>query len=195
MAKFDIEKLITKHTDGENVDYTKVNDELDSQNKNIVAKEVAKETKKFDKDIIIDEFLKENEFKSMDEFNAFKKNGATADTEAVRRLETELIAANDKLKTIPTLQSELNTFKNQSLLRGKGNLTQDELEFIEYKINKLEGESFEEKYTKYVEANPDVFTEVQPPKNIITTGTKIGTKAKTGETFGWEDMVDDRYGE
>lgn len=190
-----VESLIKKHTVDEVTNFAKVNEELQEQTVNIVAKEVAKESKKFDKDTVIKEFLMDNEFKSVDEFNAFKKNGATADTEAVKRLENELKIANDNLKSKGDLEQELNTYKNQSLLRSKGSLTQDELEFYEYKIKKLDGETFEDKYNAFVETNPDVFTEVVTPPNKITTGAKIGTKPKQGEKLGWEKILDDRFGD
>jgi len=193
--KFDIQKLITKHTDGDNVDYVKINEELDTQNKNIVAKEVNKESKKFDKDTVIKEFLMDNEFKSLDDFNAFKKNGATADTEAVKRVEKLLEASELKLKELIPLQGEVQAFKNRALLRTKGITDQDQLEFMEYKISKLDGESFEEKVTTYSEANPESFTQTPPPKNIITTGSKVGTKIGTNEKLGWEKILEDKYGD
>jgi len=192
--KFDIEKLIAKHTDGDNVDYAKVNEALDTQNKNIVAKEVGKEVKKFDKDTVINEFLTENEFKSVDDFKAFKKNGATADTEAVKRVEKALEELQIKHDALVPLQGEVQTFKNRATLRAKGITDPDQLEFMEYKINKLEGESFEDKVTTYSEANPDTFTQTPLPKNIITTGAKLGTKTPN-EKLGWESMVDERYGD
>lgn len=194
MAKFNIESLIAKHTEGDKVDYVKINDALEKQNKDIVAKEVTKESKKYDKDTVISEFLKEQEFNSMDEFTAFKKNGATADTEAVKRVEKERNEFKGKYEELLPLQGELASFKNRAMLRGKGITDQDKLEFMEYKINKLEGESFEDKVTAYGEANPDAFTEAPPVKpNVITTGTKVGGNPNPSEKLDWEKIVDDRY--
>jgi len=195
MAKMNVESLIKKHTVDEVTNFAKVNEELQEQTVNIVAKEVAKETKKFDKDTVIKEFLMDNEFKSLDEFNAFKKNGATADTEAVKRLETELKTANESLAAKGNVEEQLNTYKNQSLLRSKGTLTADELEFYEYKINKLDGDTFEDKFNGFIESNPDVFTVESPPANKITTGVKLGTKPQVGDKLGWEKILEDKYGD
>jgi len=137
----------------------------------------------------------DNEFKSLDDFNAFKKNGATADTEAVKRVEKLLEASELKLKELIPLQGEVQAFKNRALLRTKGITDQDQLEFMEYKISKLDGESFEEKVTTYSEANPESFTQTPPPKNIITTGSKVGTKIGTNEKLGWEKILEDKYGD
>ena len=46
MAKFDIKKLIETHTNDGEVDYTKINEELEQQNRNIVVKESKKEVEK-----------------------------------------------------------------------------------------------------------------------------------------------------
>lgn len=196
MAKFDIEKLITKHTKDGNVDYTSLNEDLESQNRNIVASEVKKEANKYDKDLVIKEFLEVNEFKSIDEFNAFKKSGATADTEAVKRLEKELNDFKTKYEELVPLKAENTTYKNRETLRSKGTFTKDELDFIEFKINRLDGETFEEKLSAFVETNPDAFTPATPvlPKNVIsTTGTKINHV--TSEKLPFEKILEDKYGE
>ncbi len=46
MAKFNIKELLEKHTSDGEVDYTKVNEELETQNRNIVVKESSKEIDK-----------------------------------------------------------------------------------------------------------------------------------------------------
>jgi len=198
MAKFNVKKIIDDCTVDEVVDYAKVNEELELQNKNVVTKEVDKAVAKIDKDSIIKSFLLENEFESVDAFNAFKKNGATADTEELKRLKGELKVATEtldtKVKSELGLTNELATYKNLSLLRGKGNLEQDQLEFYEYKINKLEGESFSDKLDSFIETNPDVFA-VTPLNNVIkTTGTKAGVVDKDGK-LGWEKKLEEKYGE
>lgn len=58
MAKFDIKKLIDTHTKDGEVDYTKINDELEQQNRNIVVKEATKEVEKQQGEIIA-KFVKE----------------------------------------------------------------------------------------------------------------------------------------
>jgi hypothetical protein len=194
MAKFNIKKIIDANTVDEVVDYDKVNEELELQNKNVVAKEVAK----IDKDSIINSFLLENEFDSVDAFNAFKKNGATADTEELKRIKGELKIANDtlKLKTDAelALTKELSPYKNQALLRKAELNGEKDIEYIEFQINKLEGETFEDKLNTYKATHPDVFTSPPPKKNIITTGTKTGTVVK-GEKLGWEKELEKKYGE
>lgn len=194
MAKFNIKKIIDANTVDEVIDYNKVNEELELQNKNVVAKEVAK----IDKDSIINSFLLENEFESVDAFNAFKKNGATADTEELKRIKGELKDTNEalKLKTSAelALAKELSPYKNQAALRKAEINGEKDIEYIEYQINKLEGETFEDKLNTYKETHPDEFTPIQPQKNIITTGTKVGTVVK-GEKTGWEKKLEEKYGE
>lgn len=196
MAKFNVKKIIDENTKDDVVDYVAVNKELETQNKNVVAKEIEKELAKVDKDSIIKTFLTENDFKDVDAFNAFKKNGATADTEAVSRLEGELKIVNDalKLKTDVelALNKELSPYKNKAQLR-KAKLNSDsDIDYIEYQINKLDGDTFEDKLTAYIETNPDVFTEAPPKSNILTTGAKIGTKPPPGAKLGWETILEEQ---
>lgn len=193
MAKFNIKKIIDANTTDDTVNYEAVNKELETQNKNVVAKEIEKELAKVDKDTIIKEFLMDNDFKSLDDFTAFQKNGATPDTEAVKRIEKERDDFEKLYKDLLPLSNELATYKNQSLLRGKGTLTQDELEFYEYKINKLDGDTFEDKFNAFVETNPDVFKEGAPANVIKTTGTKTGTVIKQGDKAGFETILEDKY--
>lgn len=199
MAKFNIKKIIDGNTKDDVVDYDAINIELETQNKNVVAKEIEKELAKVDKGSIIKTFLNDNEFKSLDDFNAFKKNGATVDTEAVKRLEGELKIVNDalKLKTDVelALTKELSPYKNQALLRKAELNSESDIEYIEYQINKLEGETFEDKLTAYKETNPDVFTQTAPKSNVVTTGVKLGNKPPVGQKLAWETIVDNRYGE
>lgn len=191
MAKIDIEKVLAKYTVDGNVDYTKVNEELQTDTQNIVAKQVAKEAAKYDKESIVNEFLKENEFKSIDEFNAFKKNGATADTEAVKRLENELTTYKAQIEELGTYKAKAQSYEQRELLRNElPNADKDQLEFYEYKIGKLEGETFEEKLNAFKEASPEVFT-VTPPKPV-TTGAVVSTKVK-GEKLGWEEALAQKY--
>lgn len=196
MAKFNIKKIIDANTTEDVVDYTAINKELETQNSNVVAKEIEKELAKVDKDGIIKTFLTENDFKDVDAFNAFKKNGATGDTEAVKRLEGELQIANDalKLKTDVeiSLNKELSPYKHKSLLRKAKLNSESDIDYIEYQINKLDGDTFEDKLTAYIETNPDVFTEAPPKPNVITTGAKIGNKPPAGAKLGWEVILEEQ---
>jgi len=191
MAKFNVESLISSNTVDGNVDYTKINEALEKQNKDIVKKEVSKEAKKYDKDTVIKEFLIEQEFKSLDEFTAFKKNGSTVDSETVKRVEKERDDFKLQYEQLVPLKGEISAYKNRAVLRSKGTFTPDELEFMEYKINKIEGESFEEKLTVYTEANPNAFTTIPQPKNIITTGSRTGVLPADGK-LGWEKILEDK---
>lgn len=195
-----LEQLIAQHTKDGVTDYKSIEEAVNKEINDTVAKS------KPDKDKLIADY-------KSDWIASLGFEGVTDETQLkayVKGTSNEWKEKYDGLKkeTDASLQEygtkftnyekdlgELNTLRNQRLLRGKGVLDDEQLEFLEFKINKLDGETFEEKLNAYAESNPDTFTPPNPQKNVITTGAKIGSKAQTDSKLGWETIIDERFGE
>ena len=176
--------------------FTAINKHLDGI---IINKEetVKASTIKNAREDIINDFLKDNEFNNLDEFNAFRKNGATADSEAVTRLQKELDTYKNKSNEYETEISKLNgtitNYNSDKLLIKDGIEDEDKREFYKFKINKLDGETFEEKYSAFKNDNPDIFKEQPKQKPHISTNKPINrTNQNSDGDYPFEKILKER---
>ena len=143
MAKFDIEKLIQQHTNDGEVDYTKINEELETQNRNIVVKESKKEVEKL-KDEQLTNLIKEIgvDGETIDDLKLYiKKLGGSTDEvkEEALKLEkqyNELKAEYDKevesrtkLETAQKEQAELE------LIKGLGVTDEKQIKYLKWDLS------------------------------------------------------------
>ena len=171
MAKFDIEKLIQQHTNDGEVDYTKINEELETQNRNIVVKESKKEVEKL-KDEQLTNLIKEIgvDGETIDDLKLYiKKLGGSTDEvkEEALKLEkqyNELKAEYDKevesrtkLETAQKEQAELE------LIKGLGVTDEKQIKYLKWDLS------------QQVTEEKDFATVVEEYRktNDITTTTKF----------------------
>jgi hypothetical protein len=170
MAKFDIEKLIATHTNDGKVDYTKINEELEEQNRNIVVKESKKEVEKLKGEqlsTIIKEIGIDGE--SLDDVKLYIKTlgGSTDEVkEQMLQLEKEkkdLQAKYDQeVKTRTELEETQREFKQTELIKSLGITDEKQIKFIKWDLSQQvsEDKTFEDVFNEFKEANKDDTTQI-----------------------------------
>jgi len=185
----DLQGLIEQHTKEGVVDYKSVQDAINQEINDVVAKNkpnqeklIAESKDKWIADLGFENVLNESQLK------AYVKGTSDEWKENYTKLENEYKSFKESTGDYNDLKSKLSDYENYNMLRSKGIQDDDSIEFLTFKINKLEGETFADKLTAYEASNPDTF---QPQKKV-TTGVKIGTKV-TGEKLGFEKILDEKY--
>jgi|AntAceMinimDraft_18_1070375.scaffolds.fasta_scaffold37337_2 hypothetical protein len=163
MAKFNIKELLEKHTSDGEVDYTKVNEELETQNRNIVVKESSKEIDKI-KEETLASMIKELgvEGTNLEDVKLYIKqvSGSTDEAkEEVIRLTTEF----NKLKKdydsgvdkLTKIETETKDKKQTDLIKSMGVTEDKQVEFFKWDFNRqvTEDNSFEDVVSAYAKAN------------------------------------------
>jgi len=157
MAKFDIKKLIESFTvDGE-VDYTKANEELEKQNRNIVVKEASKEVEKL-KEEQLTNLIKEIgvDGESINDVKLYIKTlgGSTdevkesllAAEKAYKDLEVKYNAEVDTRTKLETTQKEQAQI---DLIKGLGVTDEKQIKYLKWDFNSQVTE--EKDFAKVVE--------------------------------------------
>lgn len=197
MAKFNIEDLLAKHTTEGEVDYTKVNEELEVQNRNIVAKEANKEIDKI-KDEVLSTVIKELgiEGTSIDDVKVYIKqvSGSTDEAkEEVIKLTTEYNKLKkqfeEEVNTRTQLETSVKDKTQTELLKSKLGLEDDkQIEFFKWDFNKKldDDTTFEDVVNTYIKEN-----QIKPGVKIIkddfgakgTSDLDIGSAWKAKREF------------
>lgn len=185
--------LIEQHTNDGVIDYKTIEELVNKEINDTVAKN------KPDTDKLIaeskDKWIAELGFQNVEneaQLKAYVKGTSDEWKEKYNELETKYKTDLDKYADYGSLQEKVNTYSNYELLRNKGITDPDTLEFLSFKVNKADGESFEDKLKAYEEAHPDTF---QSEKKTVTTGVKIGIKPNPNEKLGFEKILEDKYGD
>lgn len=191
MSKFSIEKAIEQSTVDGKLDSKALMKAIDESYVNpIVA------SKKPDQEKLI----ADNKEKWIQSFNfegvaneaqlkAYVKGTSDEWKEKYSELEKDYNKIKESYSDYDSLQEKVNMYDNYAMLRNKGITDPEQLEFLTFKIGKLEGETFTDKLTAYEAEKPETFQEKQ-----ITTGARIGVKNNT-EKLGFEEILEDKYGE
>lgn len=171
MAKFDIKKLIETHTNDGEVDYTKINEELEEQNRNIVVKESKKEVEKL-KGEQLTNLIKEIgvDGETIDDLKLYiKKLGGSTDEvkEEALRLEKELKELKGKYDTEVETRTKLEAAQKEQaeieLIKGLGVTDEKQIKYLKWDLS------------QQVTDEKDFATVVEEYKkeNDITTTTKF----------------------
>jgi hypothetical protein len=184
MAKFDIKKLIETHTTDGEVDYTKVNEALEEQNRNIVVKEASKEVEKL-KGEQLTNILKEVgvEGESIDDLKLYiKKMGGSTDEvkEAMLKLEKEYKELETKYSSEVEAFTALKTANQEKerigLIKGLGVEDEEQVNYLKWK--------FENQVTD--DKDFAMVVEDYKKENKITTTTKFIKDPFSGAGSGIE---------
>lgn len=191
MSKFSIEQAIEKSTQDGKLDSKLLMKAIDEEYVNpIVA------SKKPDQDKLIAEtkekWIQGLNFEGVEneaQLKAYVKGTSDEWKEKYSELEKQRNQELEGYKDYDSLQEKVRMYDNYSILQSKGISDPDTLEFLNFKINKLEGETFNDKLTAYEAMKPETFQEKK-----ITTGARIGVKSNT-EKLGFEEILEDKYGD
>jgi vacuolar-type H+-ATPase subunit I/STV1 len=184
----DLKGLIDKHTNEGVVDYKSIQDAINQEINDVVAKNKPNQDKLIaeSKDKWIEEFGFEG-VKNEAQLKAYVKGTSDEWKEQYNSLDKEYKSFKETHADYEDLKKQMSTYKQYEALRAKGVTDTDTLEFLAFKINKAEGETFEDKLTAYEVTNPNTFQETK-----VTTGAKIGAKVST-ETLGFEEILNEKY--
>ena len=171
MAKFDIKKLIDTHTTDGEVDYTKVNEELETQNRNIVVKESKKEVEKL-KGEQLTNLIKEIgvDGETIDDLKLYiKKLGGSTDEvkEEALRLEKELKELQGKYEEEVNNRTKLEETQKEAkeleLIKSLGVTDEKQIKYLKWDLS------------QQVTDEKDFATVVEEyrKENDITTTTKF----------------------
>ena len=171
MAKFDIEKLIQQHTNDGEVDYTKINEELETQNRNIVVKESKKEVEKL-KDEQLTNLIKEIgvDGETIDDLKLYiKKLGGSTDEvkEQALKLEKDYNELKSKYEEEVENRTKLETAQKEKaeleLIKGLGVTDEKQIKYLKWDLS------------QQVTEEKDFATVVEEYRktNDITTTTKF----------------------
>ena len=143
MAKFDIEKLIQQHTNDGEVDYTKINEELETQNRNIVVKESKKEVEKL-KDEQLTNLIKEIgvDGETIDDLKLYiKKLGGSTDEvkEEALKLEKEYNELKSKYDAEVETRTKLEATQKEKaeleLIKGLGVTDEKQIKYLKWDLS------------------------------------------------------------
>ena len=190
MAKFNIQEAIEQSTQDGKLDSVKLMGLIDENYVNpIVAKN------KPDKDKLIaenkSEWIKSLGFEGVEneaQLQSYVKGTSNEWKEKHDTLLSEYGTFKDGVKDYNDLKGQLGMYQNYDVLRGKGVTDQDQLEFLTFKIGKLEGETFADKLTAYETANPKAFAS-QP----MTTGARRQNVITNDNKMDWERMLEEKH--
>ena len=185
MAKFDIKKLIETHTTDGEVDYTKVNEELEEQNRNIVVKEANKEVEKL-KGEQLTNLIKEIgvDGETIDDLKLYiKKLGGSTDEvkEEALKLEKELKELQGKyeaeVETRTKYEQEQKEQKELDLIKSLGVEDEKQIKYLKWDLSQK------------VSDEKDFATVVEEyrKENDITTTTKF-VKDEFGSVKSTKDL-------
>lgn len=187
----DLQSMIEQHTKEGVVDYKSIQDAINQEINDTVAKNKPNQEK-----LIADskdKWIQSLSFEGVEneaQLKAYVKGTSDEWKENYNNLETEYKSFKSGHEDYEALKNENSNYKSYNALRSKGVTDQDEIEFLTFKINKLDGESFDDKLAAYEGANPKTFQ-----TQHITTGAKIGTKQVTSEKLDFEKILEDKYGD
>lgn len=180
MAKFDIESLISKFTNDGKVDYAKVNEELETQNRNIVVKEASKEVEKI-KGETLSTIIKELgvDGETVDDLKLYIKqvSGSTDEakeeviklTKQLQLKEKEYGDINEKLTKFETETKERH---QTELIKKLGITDEKQVEFFKWDFNRkvTEEKTFDDVVSEWAK------------ENDVKTTTKV-----IKDPFGYQD--------
>ena len=163
MAKFDIKKLIDSHTTDGEVDYTKVNEELEQQNRNIVVKEANKEIDKI-KNETLATLVKGIgiDGETIDDVKLYIKTlgGSTDEVkEAKLKLEAQFKELEDKynkeVESRSQLENQAKEEKQLALIKGLGITDEKLIKFYKWDFNSkvTDDKTFEQVVEEYAKEN------------------------------------------
>lgn len=194
MKETNFQELVTKHTKDGVIDYKSIVEVINKEANDLLA------ANKPDKDKLIADYKSDwiaslgfEGVSDETQLKAYVKGTANEWKEKYNNLNTEtstkIKELTEKVNTYSADSTELQSYKNKDLLRSKGIVDSDMMEFYEYKINKLDGESFTDKLEAFTKDNPEVF-KAQAPKN--TTGIRVGVTTGTDKPK-WEQQLEEKY--
>ena len=163
MAKFDIKKLIDSHTTDGEVDYTKINEELEQQNRNIVVKEANKEIDKI-KNETLATLVKGIgiDGETIDDVKLYIKTlgGSTDEVkEAKLKLEAQFKELEDKynkeVESRSQLENQAKEEKQLALIKGLGITDEKLIKFYKWDFNSkvTDDKTFEQVVEEYAKEN------------------------------------------
>ncbi len=173
MAKFNIKDLLEKHTKDGEVDYAKINEELEVQNRNIVAKEASKEVDKIKEEtltgLIKDLGIDGN---SIDDVKLYIKqvSGSTDEAkEEVIKLTTQINKLKKEydaeVENRTKLETDIRDKSQTELLKTKLGIDDEkQIEFFKWDFNRKVNEEtpFEAVLESYIKEN-----DIKPGVKII----------------------------
>ncbi len=163
MAKFNVKDLIDKFTKDGEVDYAKINEELENQNRNIVVKETSKELDRI-KEETLSNLIKELNIEgtSVDDVKLYIKQ-VSGSTDAAKEDVIKLTNEFNKLKKNydaevgkrTKLETDLTDKHQTELVRSLGITDEKQIEYFKWDFNKHVDETttFDDIVKQYKEEN------------------------------------------
>jgi hypothetical protein len=163
MAKFDIEKLINDNTNEGKVDYAKVNELLEEQNRNIVVKEATKEVEKL-KGEQLSSLIKELgvDGETVDDVKLYiKKMGGSTDEvkeenlKLLKQLDALTKERDTAVEKTTQLETQAKDTLQTNLIKGLGVTDERMIKYLKWDFNNqvTEDVTFEDLANKYAKEN------------------------------------------
>lgn len=147
-------------------------------------------------DIARDEYIKSLGIEGVENDNQFKAHisslQANEDGQELIKTRQELEALKGEYDTYKTdaegYKSKLSQYENEKFVLSKN--PNVDVDYLTFKINKYDGETFEEKYNTFVadETNKKYFEPIAPVTQS-NTGVVRQPNTSTGELEGWEQIL------
>lgn len=144
-----------------------------------------------EKDSGNDEMISKADAQKMaDAFAAKKLKGMPSKEElaAYKKWQDDQKTAEEKraeeVERLQTIEAENNTLKQERTIRRKG-VAEDDVEYVHFKVSKMDGEDFDEKLEDFLKENPKYLA--QDGGTTTTTGVPV----KKGETSASNTSVRD----
>lgn len=186
MAKFDIKKLIEKHTKDDEINYEAINEEVNNQANDIIAKQ--KPNTEALKEEAKQEFLKEHSFDSVEAFKKFvedKSNLASDELEAIKK---EFESYKAETKDYADLKNKEREAQQNEVLTGTKISNKALLNALKVNAEKRLGTDVD--FAKAVELelseNPDNYT----INSDLTSGKSVRGGSITDEKLGFEKEIE-----
>lgn len=181
-----LKQLIEQHTNDGVIDYKSIEDAVNAEINNVVAKN--KPNKEQMQEEFKNEWIASLGFDGVTNENQLKAYVSRTVDESkleLSNVQKQFDEFKERHSDYDEIKSSLGTMKAHNLLRSKGISDNDQIEFLAFKVGKYDGETFEDKLAAFEEANPKTFQN----KNI-TTGYKITNKIPEGEKLGFETELE-----
>lgn len=193
MKETQLQELITANTNEEGVvNFIEVSKSINDITNGLIAKNKP-DMEKLNNESIAN-FLKENNFDNMASFSAFVKQGATVNSEQLNEYKTTIETQKTKMEKLLGIQKDYTTLQQQSAISKLGITDQDEIELLEYKVNKTVTDdiTFKDALELYVKDNPNRFqTQKTPYKTTGKSGIQSSNKT---QKMAWEIALEEKTG-
>ena len=193
MKETQIQEMITNNTDTEGViNWSEVSKGINDITNGLIAKNKP-DMEKLNNESIAN-FLKENNFDDKASFSAFVKNGATVNSEQLNEYKATIESQNSKMKELLGIKKDYTTLQQQSAISKLGITDPDEIELLEYKVNKTVTDyiTFKDALELYVKDNPNKFQTIKKPyKSTGKSGTQSSNQT---QKMAWEIALEERTG-